>query len=75
MIAQGNALCLTCHNAANPAGLKPGPFRNIRITPPAVPEANTACHMPRMKQTIKDNFVGSHTFRFISPADAAVRHP
>jgi hypothetical protein len=24
--------------------------------------------MPRIAQTIKDNFVGSHTFRFISPA-------
>jgi len=23
--------------------------------------------MPRIEQTIKDNFVGSHTFRFISP--------
>ena len=27
----------------------------------------TACHMPRIEQTIKDNFVSAHTFRFISP--------
>lgn len=26
-----------------------------------------ACHMPQIEQTIKDNFVASHTFRFITP--------
>jgi formate-dependent nitrite reductase cytochrome c552 subunit len=26
-----------------------------------------ACHMPRIEQTIKDNYVGAHTFRFITP--------
>jgi hypothetical protein len=27
-----------------------------------------ACHMPLIAQTIKDNYVASHTFRFITPA-------
>ena len=26
-----------------------------------------ACHMPRIEQTIKDNYVAAHTFRFITP--------
>ena len=28
-----------------------------------------ACHMPKIEQTIKDNFVSAHTFRFITPAE------
>ena len=28
-----------------------------------------ACHMPHIEQTIKDNYVAAHTFRFISPTE------
>ena len=28
-----------------------------------------ACHMPKIEQTIKDNFVSAHTFRFITPQE------
>jgi hypothetical protein len=27
-----------------------------------------ACHMPKIEQTLPDDFVRSHTFRFITPA-------
>ena len=29
----------------------------------------TACHMPLIEQTVKDNYVAAHTFRFISPLE------
>ena len=28
-----------------------------------------ACHMPLIEQTIKDNYVAAHTFRFITPKE------
>ncbi len=32
--------------------------------------------MPRIEQTIKDNYVAAHTFRFITPRETrAIRHP
>jgi predicted CXXCH cytochrome family protein len=68
VIARGNALCLTCHNAANPAGLKGTVSEHTHHAANSAGSQCTACHMPRIEQTIKDNFVGSHTFRFISPA-------
>jgi hypothetical protein len=27
------------------------------------------CHVPKIEQTVKDNFVSAHTFRFITPAE------
>jgi predicted CXXCH cytochrome family protein len=67
VIAKGNALCLTCHTAANPAGLKGTVPEHTHHAAGSTGSQCTACHMPRIEQTIKDNFVGSHTFRFISP--------
>ncbi len=41
---------------------------NTLIMPPTVRAARfIACHMPRIEQTIKDNYVAAHTFRFITP--------
>ena len=67
VIAKGNALCLKCHTGANPAGLKGTVSEHTHHAPNSAGSQCTACHMPRIEQTIKDNFVGSHTFRFISP--------
>jgi predicted CXXCH cytochrome family protein len=65
--AAGNRLCLRCHNADNPAGLKGTVAEHTHHAEGSSGSQCTACHMPRIEQTIKDNFVSSHTFRFISP--------
>ena len=67
VIAKGNALCLKCHTSENPAGLKGTVPEHTHHAVGSAGSQCTACHMPRIEQTIKDNFVGSHTFRFISP--------
>ncbi len=63
----GNALCLGCHNARNPAGLKGTVSQHTHHAENSAGSQCTSCHMPRIEQTIKDNFVAAHTFRFITP--------
>ncbi len=67
--AQGNALCLRCHAAAqqNAAGLKGTVAEHTHHAEGSKGSQCVACHMPLIEQTIKDNFVASHTFRFITP--------
>ncbi len=67
--AVGNALCLRCHavSAGNPAGLKGTVAEHTHHAEGSKGSECIACHMPRIEQTIKDNFVASHTFRFITP--------
>ena len=67
LVQKGNALCLGCHNKNNPAGLK-GTVEDHTHHAATSPGSDcVACHMPHIEQTIKDNFVAAHTFRFISP--------
>jgi predicted CXXCH cytochrome family protein len=65
----GNALCLGCHNKQNPAGLRGTVSEHTHHSPKSAGSQCTACHMPRIEQTIKDNYVAAHTFRFITPDD------
>ncbi len=67
--AVGNALCLGCHaaSAQNGAGLKGTVAEHTHHAEGSMGSECVACHMPRIEQTIKDNFVRSHTFRFITP--------
>ncbi len=65
--ARGNQVCLQCHTAQNPAGLKGTIPEHTHHAANSPGSQCTACHMPRIEQTIKDNFVSAHTFRFISP--------
>jgi predicted CXXCH cytochrome family protein len=65
--ARGNQVCLACHTAQNPAGLKGTIPEHTHHAANSAGSQCTACHMPRIEQTIKDNFVSAHTFRFISP--------
>ena len=65
--AQGNALCLKCHTADNPAGLKGTVPEHTHHAANSAGSQCVACHMPAIEQTIKDNFVAAHTFRFITP--------
>lgn len=68
LIATGNALCLRCHGPDT----EPGPHMSLTAhTHHAAGSPGSeciACHMPRIEQTLGDQNVASHTFRFISPA-------
>jgi predicted CXXCH cytochrome family protein len=63
----GNALCLGCHARQNPAGLRGTVSEHTHHAANSPGSQCVACHMPRIEQTIKDNYVAAHTFRFISP--------
>jgi predicted CXXCH cytochrome family protein len=65
----GNALCLGCHTKQNPAGLRGTVSEHTHHAGNSAGSQCTACHMPRIEQTIKDNYVAAHTFRFITPDD------
>ena len=67
LIAKGNAVCLSCHTADNPAGLKGSVSEHTHHAADSAGSQCTACHMPAIEQTIKENFVAAHTFRFITP--------
>ena len=69
LVAKGNALCLMCHNKANPAGLHGTVSEHTHHAANSAGSDCVACHMPHIEQTIKDNYVAAHTFRFISPAE------
>ena len=64
---RGNQVCLQCHTAQNAAGLKGTVPEHTHHAANSLGSQCTACHMPRIEQTIKDNYVAAHTFRFISP--------
>ena len=66
----GNALCLKCHDADNPAGLKTSVAEHTHHPEGSAGSQCTACHMPKIEQTIKDNYVSAHTFRFITPGES-----
>jgi predicted CXXCH cytochrome family protein len=68
---QGNALCLGCHDAQNPAGLKGTVPEHTHHAANSAGSQCVACHMPSIEQTIKDNYVAAHTFRFITPQETA----
>ena len=64
-----NSLCLFCHTKQNPAGLRGTVSEHTHHTEAIAGSQCVACHMPKIEQTIKDNFVSAHTFRFITPAE------
>lgn len=65
----GNALCLDCHTKENPAGLHGTVSEHTHHAESSAGSKCIACHMPKIEQTIKDNYVSAHTFRFITPAE------
>ncbi len=67
--AASNKLCLTCHTANNPAGLKGSVSDHTHHAETSAGSQCVACHMPKIEQTIKENFVSAHTFRFITPGE------
>ena len=69
LVGPGNQLCLGCHNSVNPAGLKGRVSEHTHHAENSAGSQCIACHMPHIEQTIKDNYVAAHTFRFITPAE------
>jgi predicted CXXCH cytochrome family protein len=69
LVMPGNALCLSCHTKSNPAGLKGTVAEHTHHAEGSAGSQCVACHMPRIEQTIKENFVRAHTFRFIPPVE------
>lgn len=67
LIRNGNALCLGCHNADNPAGLKGSVSQHTHHAANSPGGQCIACHMPHIEQTIPGSYVAAHTFRFITP--------
>jgi predicted CXXCH cytochrome family protein len=66
----GNDLCMTCHGpdgAAGPASLKGTIAEHTHHAANSPASECTACHMPKIEQTLGDNMVSAHTFQFISP--------
>lgn len=69
LLQKGNDLCLSCHNKENPAGLRVSVSQHTHHAEGSKGSECVACHMPYIEQTIKDNFVAAHTFRFITPKE------
>ena len=66
-----NELCLDCHGPRSPNGPRENTIEEHSHHQEGSPgNACTACHMPKIAQTLGDVNVRSHTFRFISPAKA-----
>ncbi len=66
---KGNQLCLSCHTKQNPAGLRGTVSEHTHHAANSAGSQCVACHMPRIEQTIKDNYVSAHTFRFVTPQE------
>jgi predicted CXXCH cytochrome family protein len=69
LVEKGNTLCLTCHNRRNPSGLRGTVSEHTHHAVNSAGSQCTACHMPSIEQTIRDNYVAAHTFRFITPRE------
>jgi predicted CXXCH cytochrome family protein len=69
VLADSNKLCLSCHTRENPAGLKGTVSQHTHHAAQGAGSRCVACHMPKIEQTIKDNYVHAHTFRFITPTE------
>jgi predicted CXXCH cytochrome family protein len=67
---QGNALCLDCHGPNAQAGPHaPSVEAHTHHKADSAGSECIACHMPKIEQTIADQNVRSHTFRFVTPGD------
>ena len=69
LIKPGMLVCLECHGPNSPNGPR-GVSIEAHTHHPAGSAGNDclACHMPKIEQTMPDDFVRSHTFEFIPPS-------
>src|SRR5579864_4647477 len=69
LIRPASELCVQCHGPNSPNGPHAGTIADHTHHKPGSPGNECiACHMPKIEQTLADNYVRSHTFRFITPA-------
>jgi predicted CXXCH cytochrome family protein len=68
LIKPANVMCLECHGPGSPNGPHASTVEEHTHHTPGSPGGECiACHMPQIEQTLADQNVRSHTFRFISP--------
>ena len=68
LIRPANELCLDCHGPNSPNGPHAGTIaEHTHHKPGTIGIECVACHMPKIEQTLPDDFVRSHTFRFVTP--------
>ncbi len=69
LIKPANVMCLECHGPGSPNGPHTSTIEGHTHHKAGSPGGECiACHMPKIEQTLADENVRSHTFRFISPA-------
>lgn len=69
LLKPSNVMCLECHGVESPNGPHTNSIEQHTHHKPGSAGAECiACHMPKIEQTIADQNVRSHTFRFITPA-------
>jgi hypothetical protein len=69
LFVSGKKLRLSCHTKENAAGLKGTASEHTHYAEGNAGSQYTACPMRRIEQTIKDNYVTAHTYRFITPTE------
>lgn len=69
LIKPANVMCLECHGPGSPNGPHTSTVEDHTHHKLGSPGGECIeCHMPKIEQTLADQNVRSHTFRFISPA-------
>lgn len=69
LLKPASVMCLECHGPQWPNGPHTSTIEEHTHHKSGSPGGEcTACHMPKIEQTIADVNVRSHTFRFITPA-------
>jgi predicted CXXCH cytochrome family protein len=67
-IRPGSQMCLECHSPTSPNGPHAATLEEHSHHKAGSTGNNCLeCHMPKIEQTMPDDFVRSHTFRFINP--------
>ena len=69
LVRPASELCLDCHGPNSPNGPRAQTISGHTHHKSGSPGSECiACHMPKIQHTLPDDFVRSHTFRFITPA-------
>ena len=70
LLKPASVMCLECHGPNSPNGPRAATIeQHTHHKAGSAGSECTACHMPKIQQTIADVNVRAHTFRFIPPAE------
>jgi predicted CXXCH cytochrome family protein len=68
LIKPGSLMCLECHGPNSPNGPHAATIEaHTHHKSGSAGNDCLACHMPKIEQTLPDDFVRAHTFKFITP--------